>query len=405
MAAAGKLTIDDLDVAGRRVLVRVDFNVPLEDGRVADDTRIRASLPTLRALLDRGAALVLVTHLGRPKGRVVEELRLDPVARRLAELLGREVRKVDDVTGPQARAAAAALEPGQVLLLENVRFDPREEKNDPDFARELAGLADLFVNDAFGTAHRAHASTEGVARFLPAAAGLLMAAEIAALSRLVNNPERPFWALVGGGKVADKLRVLERLVDRCDGLIIGGGMANTFLTAQGIDVGASRVEPDLFDAARAVMGRAGERGIPLLLPVDVVAADRFAEDAQTRVVPVEAIPAGWMALVVGPASLDAVDEAVRPARTVFWNGPFGVFEWPAFAEGTRRLAQVVAELDAWTVVGGGDSAAAVHQAGVADRIDHISTGGGASLEFVEGRPLPGVEALADTAGGAAARPG
>src|SRR5690606_9539554 len=223
MAAAGKLTIDDLDVAGRRVLVRVDFNVPLEDGRVADDTRIRASLPTLRALLDRGAALVLVTHLGRPKGRVVEELRLDPVARRLAELLGREVRKVDDVTGPQARAAAAALEPGQVLLLENVRFDPREEKNDPDFARELAGLADLFVNDALGTAHRAHASTEGVARFLPAAAGLLMAAEIAALSRLVNNPERPFWALVGGGKVADKLRVLERLVDRCDGLVIGGG--------------------------------------------------------------------------------------------------------------------------------------------------------------------------------------
>ncbi|MFS8570344.1 MAG: phosphoglycerate kinase, partial [Thermaerobacter sp.] len=382
MAAAGKLTIDDLDVAGRRVLVRVDFNVPLEDGRVADDTRIRASLPTLRALLDRGAALVLVTHLGRPKGRVVEELRLDPVARRLAELLGREVRKVDDVTGPQARAAAAALEPGQVLLLENVRFDPREEKNDPDFARELAGLADLFVNDAFGTAHRAHASTEGVARFLPAAAGLLMAAEIAALSRLVNNPERPFWALVGGGKVADKLRVLERLVDRCDGLIIGGGMANTFLAAQGIDVGASRVEPDLFDAARAVMGRAGERGIPLLLPVDVVAADRFAEDAQTRVVPVEAIPAGWMALDVGPASLDAFAEALRPARTVFWNGPFGVFEWPAFAEGTRRLAQVVAELDAWTVVGGGDSAAAVHQAGVADRIDHISTGGGASLAFV-----------------------
>ena len=405
MAAAGKLTIDDLDVAGRRVLVRVDFNVPLEDGRVADDTRIRASLPTLRALLDRGAALVLVTHLGRPKGRVVEELRLDPVARRLAELLGREVRKVDDVTGPQARAAAAALEPGQVLLLENVRFDPREEKNDPDFARELAGLADLFVNDAFGTAHRAHASTEGVARFLPAAAGLLMAAEIAALSRLVNNPERPFWALVGGGKVADKLRVLERLVDRCDGLIIGGGMANTFLAAQGIDVGASRVEPDLFDAARAVMGRAGERGIPLLLPVDVVAADRFAEDAQTRVVPVEAIPAGWMALDVGPASLDAFAEALRPARTVFWNGPFGVFEWPAFAEGTRRLAQVVAELDAWTVVGGGDSAAAVHQAGVADRIDHISTGGGASLEFVEGRPLPGVEALADTPGGAAARHG
>jgi len=405
MAAAGKLTIDDLDVAGRRVLVRVDFNVPLEDGRVADDTRIRASLPTLRALLDRGAALVLVTHLGRPKGRVVEELRLDPVARRLAELLGREVRKVDDVTGPQARAAAAALEPGQVLLLENVRFDPREEKNDPDFARELAGLADLFVNDAFGTAHRAHASTEGVARFLPAAAGLLMAAEIAALSRLVNNPERPFWALVGGGKVADKLRVLERLVDRCDGLIIGGGMANTFLAAQGIDVGASRVEPDLFDAARAVMGRAGERGIPLLLPVDVVAADRFAEDAQTRVVPAEAIPAGWMALDVGPASLDAFAEALRPARTVFWNGPFGVFEWPAFAEGTRRLAQVVAELDAWTVVGGGDSAAAVHQAGVADRIGHISTGGGASLEFVEGRPLPGVEALADTAGGAAARHG
>jgi len=405
MAAAGKLTIDDLDVAGRRVLVRVDFNVPLEDGRVADDTRIRASLPTLRALLDRGAALVLVTHLGRPKGRVVEELRLDPVARRLAELLGREVRKVDDVTGPQARAAAAALEPGQVLLLENVRFDPREEKNDPDFARELAGLADLFVNDAFGTAHRAHASTEGVARFLPAAAGLLMAAEIAALSRLVNNPERPFWALVGGGKVADKLRVLERLVDRCDGLIIGGGMANTFLAAQGIDVGASRVEPDLFDAARAVMGRAGERGIPLLLPVDVVAADRFAEDAQTRVVPVEAIPAGWMALDVGPASLDAFAEALRPARTVFWNGPFGVFEWPAFAEGTRRLAQVVAELDAWTVVGGGDSAAAVHQAGVADRIDHISTGGGASLEFVEGRPLPGGEALADTPGGAAARHG
>lgn len=403
MAAAGKLSIADLDVNGRRVLVRVDFNVPLAGGRVTDDTRLRAALPTLRSLLDRGASLVLVTHLGRPKGQVVADLRLDPVARRLAELLGRDVRKVDDVTGPEAAAAAAALQPGQVLMLENVRFDPREEKNDPTLARELAGLADCYVNDAFGTAHRAHASTAGVARLLPAAAGLLMAAEIEALSRLVEAPERPFWALVGGGKVADKLAVLERLVDRCDGLIIGGGMANTFLAAQGIDVGASRVEADLFDAARAVVQRAEARGARVLLPVDVVAADRWAADAQRRVVPVTGIPAGWLALDVGPASLERFAEALGPARTVFWNGPFGVFEWPAFAEGTRALARLVAGLDAWTVVGGGDSAAALAQAGVADRIDHVSTGGGASLEFLEGRELPGVAALAGApAEGAAA---
>ncbi|HEX6990091.1 MAG TPA: phosphoglycerate kinase [Bacillota bacterium] len=401
MSAARWRTIDDLDVRGRRVLVRVDYNVPLVDGRVADDTRLRASLPTLRALLERGAALILVSHLGRPKGQVIESLRLDPVARRLAELLGREVAKVDEVTGPRAAAAAAALRPGEILMLENVRFDAREERNDPALARELAGLADLYVNDAFGAAHRAHASTAGVARWLPAAAGLLMAAEIQALSRLVEAPARPFWALVGGGKVADKLAVLKRLVDRCDGLIIGGGMANTFLAAQGVDTGASRVEPELFEEARAVLRRARDRGFAgVLLPVDVVVADRWAEDAQRKVVPVTGIPDGWMALDVGPASLERFAEALGSARTVFWNGPFGVFEWPAFGEGTRALARLVASLGAWTVVGGGDSIAALAQAGVAGHIDHVSTGGGASLEFLEGRELPGVAALAGAAEGA-----
>src|SRR5690606_12766279 len=347
----------------------------------------------LRALLERGAALILVSHLGRPKGRVVAELRLDPVARRLAELLGQPVQKVDEVTGPAAAAAAAALRPGEVLVLENVRFDPREERNDPVFAGELAALADVYVNDAFGTAHRAHASTAGVAGRLPAAAGRRLAAEPEVLSRLVEDPARPFWALVGGGKVADKLAVLLRLVDRCDGLILGGGMANTFLAAQGVDTGGSRVEPDLFEAARDVLARAEARGARVLLPVDVVVADRWAEDARRRIVPVDEIPPGWLALDVGPASLERFAEALAPARTVFWNGPFGVFEWPAFAEGTRALARLVAGLDAWTVVGGGDSAAAVAAAGVADRIDHISTGGGASLAFLEGRELPGVAAL------------
>lgn len=398
MPVLGKQTIRDVDVRGRRVLVRVDFNVPLSGGRVTDDTRLRAALPTLTYLLERDARLVLVSHLGRPKGRAVEELRLDPVAQALADLLHRQVFKADQVVGPEVADAAARLQAGEVLLLENVRFDPREEANDPDLARELAGLADLFVNDAFGAAHRAHASTVGVARHLPAVAGLLMAAELEALGRLLERPERPFWAVIGGAKVADKLGVLERLLDRCDGIIIGGGMANTFLAAQGVPVGASRTEPDRYDDARAVLRRAEERGVPVLLPQDVVVADRWAEDADRRVVHVREIPEGWMALDVGPGSVARFGDALRSARTVFWNGPLGVFEWEAFAAGTRAVARLVADLNAWTVVGGGDSVAAVRQAGVADRIDHISTGGGASLEFLEGRLLPGVAALQDAPG-------
>ncbi|HEY8417335.1 MAG TPA: phosphoglycerate kinase [Limnochordales bacterium] len=390
-----KLGVADLDVAGRRVLVRVDFNVPLQDGQIADDSRIRAALPTIEHLRRAGARVILVSHLGRPKGQVVDKLRLDPVARRLSELLGIDVRKADDCIGPAVEQMVAAMQDGDVLLLENVRFHAGEEKNDPEFAKALAALADLYVNDAFGTAHRAHASTEGVARLLPAAAGFLMQREIEIMGRALTEPERPFLAVLGGAKVSDKIGVIRNLLTKVDTIAIGGGMAYTFLKAKGLEVGRSLLEEERIPLAQELLQEAASRGVELLLPVDVVVADRFAPDAQHKVVPVDAIPPDWQGLDIGPATRELFVAAVRRARTIVWNGPMGVFEWEPFAQGTLAIARAMAEANATTIVGGGDSVAAVEQAGVADRITHISTGGGASLEFLEGRELPGVAALWD----------
>lgn len=388
--------VDDLDVSGRRVLLRVDFNVPVTaDGQVVDDTRIRAALPTVRALLDGGATIVVTSHFGRPKGRADEKYRLGAVAERFSELLGRPVR-YEPTPGPvssEQQAFVAQAPAGSVTLIENSRFDPREEANDPEFARLLASYADLYVNDAFGAAHRAHATTEAVARLLPSAAGRLLATEISALSRLVEGPERPFAVILGGAKVSDKLAVIERLLDRADTLIVGGAMAFTFVAAQGGSVGRSLVEPDLFDVARDVMERAESRGVKLVLPRDSVCAARIEEGAQTAVFPTGAIPPDMMGLDVGPAALEEFRSALAGAKTIFWNGPLGVFETPPFDAGTRAIARLVADSGAFTVVGGGDSLAALTAAGVEDRISHVSTGGGASLEFLEGRTLPGIAAL------------
>jgi phosphoglycerate kinase len=388
-------TIRDVDVAGRRVLVRVDFNVPLDDGRVADDRRIREALPTLQDLRRRGARVILMSHLGRPEGTVVESLRLDPVARRLSELLGVPVRKLDDCVGPEVERAVAEMRDGDVVLLENLRFHPGEEANDPAFARALASLADLYVNDAFGTAHRAHASTVGVTRYLPAVAGLLMEKELAYLSRALEDPRRPFVAILGGKKVSDKIGVIRNLLARADALLIGGAMAYTFLRARGYGVGASLCEADRLDLARSLLEDAEQRRVPVLLPEDVVVADRFAPDASVRVVPAQAIPEGWMGMDIGPQTAAAFSKVVRTAGTVVWNGPLGVCELAPFAAGTRAVAEAVAASGAVTIVGGGDTAAALQQMGLADRFSHISTGGGASLEFLEGKVLPGVAALQD----------
>lgn len=392
VAGFRKRSVRDLDVENKRVLVRVDFNVPLDKGRVADDTRIRAALPTLQHLLSRGAAVILCTHLGRPKGRVVEELRLAPVARHLETLLGRPVLALPEVVGPQVERRLAELGPGQVAMLENLRFHPGETANDPEFAQALARLADCYVNDAFGAAHRAHASVVGVASRLPAAAGLLLEEELTALGRLLESPRRPFWAVLGGAKVSDKIGVIQRLVQLCDGLVIGGAMANTLLAAAGRDVGKSFFEPDQVGPARQWLNQAGER---IRLPVDVVVTERLEPGAASWVVPVDAIPANAMAVDVGPATLASWREHMAGAGTVFWNGPLGVFEVEPFHRGTFAMAEFLAGLDATTVVGGGDSVAALWKTGVAHRIDHISTGGGVSLEFLEGKPLPGVEVLPD----------
>jgi phosphoglycerate kinase len=398
-----KKTVRDIQVAGKRVLVRADFNVPLnEAGEITDDIRIRAALPTIEYLRNKGARVILCSHLGRPKGNVVEGLRLTPVAVRLSELLGAPVVKTDDCIGSEVERTVAAMAPGDVVLLENLRFHPEERANDPDFAKQLAALADVYVNDAFGTAHRAHASTEGVAHFLPGVAGFLIERELEFLGTALAEPAHPFVAILGGAKVSSKIGVIENLLPKVDHLIVGGGMANTFLKAQGYEVGASLLEEDKLELARDLLVRAGEK---LVLPVDVVVADAFAADARHQTVSIDQVPAGpapgsdegWRILDIGPKSVERFREVLKTAKTVVWNGPMGVFEFPTFAAGTVAIAKALAGTDATTIIGGGDSAAAVKQAGLSEAMTHISTGGGASLEFLEGKILPGVAALQDKA--------
>ena len=387
-----KKTVRDVDVQGKRVLMRVDFNVPLQDGAITDDTRIQAALPTIKYLLDHGAALILMSHLGRPKGKVVPELSLKPVATRLGELLDQDVQMAPDCVGDAVEAMAEALQPGDVLLLENTRYHAGEEKNDPALAEQLARLGDLFVNDAFGAAHRAHASTEGVTHHLPAVAGLLMEKEIEFLGKAVENPEHPYVAIIGGAKISDKIGVIRNLLVQVDALLIGGGMANSFLAAQGYEMGDSLVEKDSIDVAKELMGEGEGK---LVLPVDAVIADAFSADANRKVVGVDAIEPGWRMLDIGPKTVALFVGKLEGAKMVVWNGPMGVFEFEPFAAGTLAVAQMLAESDATTIIGGGDSVAAIQQAGLSDQMTHISTGGGASLEMLEGRTLPGLAALDD----------
>ncbi|MCH8026134.1 MAG: phosphoglycerate kinase [Chloroflexi bacterium] len=391
-----KQTVRDIDVTGKRALVRVDFNVPLDDeGVILDDLRIRAALPTIQYLRERDARVILCSHLGRPKGEAVESLRLAPIAARLSELLDAPVAAARDCIGAEAESAVAKLVAGEALLLENLRFHAEEEANDPAFAGALASLADIFVNDAFGAAHRAHASTVGVAEHLPAVAGLLLEKEIGYLDRIVSRPQRPLGAIIGGAKISDKMTCLRNLLGKADVLIIGGGMANTFLKAQGLSIGDSLVEDDQLDTARGVMVEAEQRGSTLYLPIDVVVADRFAADAEARIEQAAETADGWRIMDAGPRSVAAYGEALQGCRTVVWNGPLGVAEFPQFARGSESLAKLVAGLDAVTVVGGGETVALVREAGLAERFDHVSTGGGAFLEYLGGRELPGIAALDD----------
>jgi phosphoglycerate kinase len=387
-----KKTIRDIDVKGKKVLVRVDFNVPTKDGKVGDDTRIRAALPTIQYLLDHGAAVILCSHLGRPKGGPDPKYTLKPVADYLAQLMGKPVAFAEDCVGPVAEAAAKALKPGQVLVLENTRFHPEEEKNDLGMAKQLASLADVYVNDAFGTAHRAHSSTEGVARFLPGVAGFLMEKEIKYLGQAIDDPKRPFVAILGGAKISDKIGVIKNLLTKADVILIGGGMANTFFAAKGLAMGDSLVEADALATAKELLASGGAK---LHLPVDMVIADKFDAEAQSKTVPTGNVPDGWRVLDIGPKSVEAFGKLIQDAGTVVWNGPMGVFEFPRFAEGTYGVAKAVAASKAVSVVGGGDSVAAIQQSGLADKITHISTGGGASLEMLEGLVLPGLAALQD----------
>ncbi|MBD2391764.1 phosphoglycerate kinase [Aphanizomenon flos-aquae NRERC-008] len=397
MSKKSLASLSAADISGKRALVRVDFNVPVDDqGNITDDTRIRAALPTIQDLTQKGAKVILTSHFGRPKG-VDEKLRLTPVAKRLSTLLGQEVIKTDDCIGDDVAAKVAALDNGQVLLLENVRFYKEEEKNDPEFAQKLAANADFYVNDAFGTAHRAHASTEGVTKFLsPSVAGYLVEKELQYLQSAIEAPQRPLAAIVGGSKVSSKIGVIETLLEKCDKLIIGGGMIFTFYKARGLSVGKSLVEEDKLELAKSLEAKAKERGVALLLPTDVVLADKFAPDADSQTVNIDAIPDGWMGLDIGPDSVKVFQEALADCKTVIWNGPMGVFEFDKFAVGTEAIAHTLADISktgAITIIGGGDSVAAVEKVGLADQMSHISTGGGASLELLEGKVLPGIAAL------------
>ncbi len=387
-----KKTIKDIDVSGKKVLVRVDYNVPVKDGKVGDDTRIRAAMPTLKYLLDHGAAVILFSHLGRPKGGPEPKYSLRAVGEHLSGLLGTPVAFAEDCVGPAAEKAAAALKPGDVLLLENTRFMPGEEKNDLELARKMAALADIYVNDAFGSAHRAHSSTEGVARYLPAVAGFLMEKEIKYLGAAIADPKRPFVAILGGAKISDKIGVIRNLLEKADMVLIGGGMANTFFKAQGYPMGDSLVEDEALETARELVARGSAK---LRLPVDVVIGDKFEAEAERKVMASGAVPDGWRILDIGPETVKAYQKVLGSAGTIVWNGPMGVFEFPRFAEGTYGVAKAVAESNAVSIIGGGESVAAIQQSGLADRITHISTGGGASLEMLEGLTLPGLAALND----------
>ncbi|WP_430488894.1 phosphoglycerate kinase [Rossellomorea marisflavi] len=391
-----KKSIKDVDVKGKRVFCRVDFNVPMADGKITDETRIQAALPTIKHLVEGGAKVLLASHLGRPNGEVVEELRLTPVANRLSELLGKDVAKADEAYGEDVQAKVSDMKDGDVLVLENVRFYPGETKNDPELAKEFAALADLYVNDAFGAAHRAHASTAGIAEHIPAVAGLLMEKELEVLGKALSNPERPFTAIVGGAKVKDKIGVIDNLLDKVDNLIIGGGLAYTFVKANGYEIGQSLLEEDKIDLAKQFMQKAKDKGVNFLMPVDVVVGDDFSNDANTQEVGIDSIPSDWEAMDIGPKTREIFSDAIKSSKLVIWNGPMGVFEMDTFANGTKAVAEALADsTDTYSVIGGGDSAAAVEKFGYADKMSHISTGGGASLEFMEGKELPGVTALND----------
>lgn len=390
-----KKTIEDIPVTGKRVLVRCDFNVPLDGDKITDETRIIGALPTIKYLIKNNAKVILCSHLGRPKGEFNMKYSLKPVAKRLSELLGQDVVMAEDVIGDSAKAAVAAMKDGDVVLLENVRFHKEEEKNDPEFAKALASLADIYVNDAFGTAHRAHASTAGVADYLPAVCGYLIKKEIEFMGGALENPARPFVAILGGAKVSDKIGVIENLIDKVDALIIGGGMAYTFLKAKGYKIGDSICEDDKLDLAKDLMKKAKEKGVNFLLPVGSIVADKFANDAERKYVPSDAMPDGWMGMDIGGITIEKFTSVIETAKTIIWNGPMGVFEFENFANGTRAIAEAVAKADAVTIIGGGDSVAAVKQMGYADKMSHISTGGGASLEFLEGKVLPGIACLMD----------
>ncbi|NQX63774.1 phosphoglycerate kinase [Paenibacillus qinlingensis] len=390
-----KKSVRDVEVAGKRVFVRVDFNVPVENGQITDDTRIRETLPTIKYLVEQGAKVILAAHFGRPNGQVVEELRLTPVAAKLAELLGQNVIKADQSVGEIVKAQVDALENGDVLLLENVRFNEGEEKNDAELAKAFADLADLFVNDAFGAAHRAHASTSGIAAYIPAVSGLLMEKELDVLGKALNNPERPFTAIVGGSKVKDKIAVIENLLNIADNVLIGGGLSYTFLKAQGYEVGKSLLDNSKLDLALSFIAKAKEKGVNFLLPVDIVVADKFGADANTQIVGIDSIPADWEGIDIGPKTRELYADVIAKSKLVVWNGPMGVFEIEPFSHGTRAVAQACATTEGYTVIGGGDSAAATEKFHLAEQMNHMSTGGGASLEFMEGKALPGVVALND----------